>query len=90
MIAFESVDGLERGGSEVAGGAKHVSRQNFLGIVNNNHTTLLSAMLTIHYPRTCIDDSIDKHVDPASYAFSLLSFTCTDISTSQRSKGENG
>jgi hypothetical protein len=41
MMAFESVDGVERGGSEVAGEAKHVSRQNFLGIVNNNHTTLL-------------------------------------------------
>jgi hypothetical protein len=48
MMACESVDGVERGGSEVAGEAKHVSRQNFLGTVNNNHTTLLPAMLMMH------------------------------------------
>jgi hypothetical protein len=48
MMACGSVDGVERGGSEVAGEAKHVSRQNFLGTVNNNHTTLLPAMLMMH------------------------------------------
>jgi hypothetical protein len=71
MMACESVDGVERGGSEVAGEAKHVSRQNFLGNLNNkpHHALACHAMLMMHHTRICFDNHIDKHVDPASYVF---------------------